>query len=233
MTITTDSTAPRAGAATPVPARRPGAAYLALGALLGPALCTVAWIVLGLVSPGYSIGGDWISPYSAIAQPISGLGMGATAAYMNPAFVLSGLVGVAGVAGVLARVRRSGRRALRWVALVLLAASPAGLVVAGLFPLDSPVLHLAGGTMLLGLPVLGFLVAGSYLRGAAGWARFGRLLMLVASPLTLALFVLYSATFDHSVVAAGHGVAGLTQRLLCVEIFGWYAALGWRAFRRR
>ncbi|HKN43770.1 MAG TPA: hypothetical protein VJW23_07585, partial [Propionibacteriaceae bacterium] len=55
--------------------------WLALGALAGPVLFTLAWLILGAVSPGYTVAGTWISPYSAITQPISGLGLGETARY--------------------------------------------------------------------------------------------------------------------------------------------------------
>src|SRR5215471_21369674 len=77
-------------------------AWLALGAVVGPLLFTLAWLVLGAVSPGYTAFGVSIAPYSPIAQPISGLGMGVTAPYMNAAFVLSGLamfIGVVGISG--------------------------------------------------------------------------------------------------------------------------------------
>jgi hypothetical protein len=51
---------------------------LALGAVAGPVLFTLAWLILGVLSPGYTVAGTWISPYSAITQPISGLGLGET-----------------------------------------------------------------------------------------------------------------------------------------------------------
>src|SRR5258707_6740703 len=70
--------------------------WLALGAVVGPLLFTGAWLVLGFVSPGYTVFGVHIAPYSPITQPISGLGLGPTAMYMNAAFVLSGLILAAG-----------------------------------------------------------------------------------------------------------------------------------------
>ena len=56
-------------------------------------------------------------------------------------------------------------------------------------------------------------------------------MLLVAGPLTLVLLVSFVATFHLSAVVAGTGVAGLTERLLVLEIHAWYAALGWLAFR--
>jgi hypothetical protein len=93
------------------PARaRNTARRLALGAVAGPALFTLAWLVLGFLSPGYTLFGTLIAPYSPISQPISGLGLGPTGAFMNTAFVLSGLLLLAGVVGIFRTVRPSGRR---------------------------------------------------------------------------------------------------------------------------
>ena len=82
---------------------------LALGAIAGPALFTAAWLILGFASPGYTVSGTWISPYSPISQPISGLGLGKTAPYMNTAFVVSGLLLLAGVIGVARSLPAGGR----------------------------------------------------------------------------------------------------------------------------
>jgi hypothetical protein len=77
-----------------------------------------------------------------------------------------------------------------------------GLIMAGLFTLSSAlVLHSVAGTLLF-----------------------------VAGPLTLMLFIAYSASFDQATAAAGLGVAGLTERVLILEVQAWYVILGWRAF---
>jgi hypothetical protein len=44
--------------------------------------------------------------------------------------------------------------------------------------------------------------------------------------------VLFFLTFDQATIVAGHGVAGLTQRILAVEVLAWFVAMGWLAFRR-
>src|ERR1700719_2319464 len=72
------------------------APWLSLGAGAGPILFTIAWLVLGFLSPGYSLWGTRIAPYSPISQPLSGLGLGPTGPYMNAAFVLHGLLILAG-----------------------------------------------------------------------------------------------------------------------------------------
>src|SRR5438067_11261302 len=89
------STARPAAAAIPQANR-----WLALGAVAGPALFTLAWFVLGFLSPGFTLFGARIAPYSPVSQPISGLGLGPTGPFMNAAFVLSGLLLLAGEIGI-------------------------------------------------------------------------------------------------------------------------------------
>ncbi|MDO3700271.1 DUF998 domain-containing protein [Micromonospora sp. C28SCA-DRY-2] len=205
---------------------------LALGAVAGPVLFTLAWLVLGFVSPGYTVAGTHIAPYSLVSQPISGLGMGDTAPFMNTAFVLSGLLLLAGVIGVFQGTAGTGRPAARWVSTVLLALSPAGLVVVGLFDLDSPLPHFAGAALIYILPILSFPLAGRYLRGIPRWRRFGNGL-LIAGALTLVLTLIFLMTFDEDTTAAGHGIGGLTQRILFTEVLAWFAAMGWWARRQQ
>ena len=216
--------------AAPAQARTP-ARWLALGAVAGPALFTFAWLVLGFLSPGYTLFGTLIAPYSPISQPISGLGLGPTGAFMNTAFVLSGLVLLAGVAGIFQTVRPSGRRPAGRVAAALLALSPLGLVVAGSFTLEAVMPHLLGFLLATGTPVASFLATGRFLRGIPGWRRFGTWL-LVGSPLTLVLLVGFFLTFDPATAGANVGMAGLVQRVLAVEVHAWFVAMGWLAYRR-
>ena len=205
--------------------------WLALGAVAGPVLFTLAWFVLGFLSPGFTIFGTVIEPYSPVSQPISGLGLGFTAPFMNAAFVLSGILLMAGVIGVFQTMTASGLPAARWACAALLALSPLGLVIAGIFTLEDPLPHLIGFLLATGTPVLSFLAAGFFLRGIPRWRRFGTWL-LVGSPLTLLLVVLFFLTFDQAAIVAGDGVAGLTQRILAVEVLAWFVAMGWLAFRR-
>jgi len=204
---------------------------LALGAVAGPVLFTAAWIVLGAVSPGYTIFGTWISPYSPITQPISGLGLGVTGPYMNAAFMISGMLLLAGVIGVVLSLPPGGRRVTRIASALLLVLPSVGLIIIALFTLERPAMHLLGAMLILATPVISFLITGLHLRAVPGWRRFGNGLV-VAAPLTLVLFVLYTLSFNQSAVAAGQGVAGLTQRLLFVEILSWFVAMGWLACRR-
>jgi uncharacterized protein DUF998 len=148
---------------------------------------------------------------------------------MNTAFVLSGLSMLVGVVGIYQPL--PSRSALRWLCAALLALTPLGLILAGLFNLESPMLHYVGALLGLGSPVLSFLLTGLILRGSAGWRRLGTGLLLV-SPISLVLLVVFFATFDQATTAANQGIAGLTQRVLVLEEFAWFVALGWFAYKR-
>src|SRR5437870_469577 len=92
-----DKTTPPAPAnesfAKPAVQTFPGATrWLTLSAVVGPVLFTLAWGILGAISPGYTAWGIRIAPYSPVSQPISGLGLGPTAPFMNLAFVIGALL---------------------------------------------------------------------------------------------------------------------------------------------
>ncbi len=206
------------------------ARWLALGAVAGETLFTLAWFILGFISPGFTIFGTVIKPYSAIAAPLSGLGLGLTAPLMNGAFILGGLLTLIGAVGIFQSIRELSPAA-RWVLTTLFGLSALGLVIDGVFTLESFMPHLMGFLLGSGTPVVGFLVAGLLLRRIPEWRTIGNWL-LVASPLTLALLILSQATFSQTAVMAGQGIAGLTERILCLDLAVWWVAMGWRAFRR-
>ena len=206
-------------------------ARLSWGAILGPALLTAAWIGLGLVSPGFTLFGRRIAPYDWIAQPISGLGLGPTGPWMNAAFLAAGVLLLAGVVGALAAFDDLSPKT-RALATGLLALTPAGMAMDGVFTLESFLPHFAGfGLATLG-PVAGFAATGWMLRKSPGRRGLARLLMW-ASPVTLGLFVWAMATFDPATSGAGRGIAGLSERVLIVFVCAVYAALGWAGLRAR
>jgi hypothetical membrane protein len=208
---------------------RQNASSVALGAVAGPVLFTLGWFVLGFVSPGYTMWGTRIAPYSVISQPLSGLGLGPTGPIMNAVFILSGLLMVAGAVGVFRSIPEL-RPAARWVGTVLFALPGLGAVMDGVFTLEHFFLHFVGFGLAL-TTVVGFPVIGYLLRRVPSWRGFGSSL-IVAGPVTLALTVLYFATFTPTVVGVQHGVAGLTERILVLELQAWYVAIGWLAFNR-
>ncbi len=202
--------------------------WLALGAAAGQTLFTLAWFILGFVSPGFTIFGTVIKPYSAITTPLSGLGLGPTAPFMNGAFILGGLLTLAGAVGIFQSIRELSAAA-RWTCTAVFGLSALGMAMDGIFTLESFMPHLLGFLLGSGMPVIGFVVAGLQLRRIPGWRRFGNWL-LVASPLTLVLLIVAQATFSQAAIMAGTGVAGLTERVLCVELSGWWIAMSWLAF---
>ena len=207
---------------------QPAARWLPLGAVADPVMLTMAWFVLGFLSPGYSLWGTRIAPYSAVSQPLSGLGLGPTGPFMNAAFIVSGLLMMAGAVGIFRTIPEL-RPAYRWVGTALLALPGLGAVIDGIFTLESFFLHFIGFGLAL-TTVVGFPVIGFVLRRIPAWRGFGSWLM-VAGPLTLALAVLYFTTFTPTIEGVQHGVAGLTERLLVLELQAWYVGLGWLAFR--
>jgi hypothetical protein len=219
------STKPIASIATR--SARPAAAWMALAAVVGPILFTLGWLVLGFISPGYTMWGTRVAPYSAISQPLSGLGLGSTGPFMNAIFIVSGLLIVAGAVGIFRSIAGLGPAA-RWTGTVLLAMPGLGAVVDGVFTLEHFFFHFAGFGLALTTAV-GFPVVGVLFRRLPSWRNFGAWL-IAAGPLTLALTVLYFATFTPTIEGIQHGVAGLTERLLVLELQAWYVALGWVAF---
>jgi len=201
----------------------------ALCAAVGPVLFTLTWVILGLISPGFTLFGTVFEPYSPMSHPISGLGLGPTASFMNAAFVLMGLLLIIGVVGIFQGIGELSARA-RWSCILLLALSGVGAVLDGIFTLESFLLHFVGFGLGCVTPIVSFLVTGLVLRQVPRWRRLGSWL-LVASPTTLMLLVLSFMTFDQADAMAGRGVAGLTERALIVEIHLWFVALGWQAFR--
>ncbi len=207
--------------------------WASLGAIAGPVLFLLTWMVPGLLQPVTKTEYGLIGGISgAITNPISALGVGPNALLYNAAFIICGLFGIAGIAGLMQVAKTNGRGLARWSCVTLLALSPLGLALAGVFSLATSIaLHNVAALLLFITPLFAFPDAGVYFRRIPSWQRFGGLLIL-ASPLTLAFVILFIATFHLQAVAAGRGIAGLTERVLLMEIHAWYVALGWFGFRR-
>ena len=219
---------------SPAPASSapPRAAQLAaLGAVAGPVLFTLAWIVLGFLSPGYTIYGTRIAPYSPISQPVSGLGMGVTAPYMNAAFVLgAGLLTMIGVVGVFATLRAYGGRVRRAICAGLLCLSPLGLGLCGIFTIETPLVHLICFLLFVLTPFISFPVAARLLRRVPDWRRFSTAL-LIAVPVTAAMLAWFFLSYDQTAITVGQGISGIPERLLLMELQAWFVALGWLGYR--
>src|ERR1700687_6218179 len=90
--------------------------------------------VLGFVSPGYTMWGARVAPYSAVSQPLSGLGLGPTGSAMNAIFIVSGLLIVVGAIGVFRAIPELSPT-VRWIGVALLALPGVGFVLGGIFNL--------------------------------------------------------------------------------------------------
>ena len=210
------------------PASR-GTRLPALGAVGGPVLFTLAWLVLGFVSDGYTLFGYTFADYSVVSQSISGLGLGSTGPAMNTAFIVAGLMLIV---GVLAARRLIGPPAPGRAATILLACTGLGQIVCGVFTLQAMMLHTSGFLLALGMPVISFVVAGRQLLRVPGWRTFGTGLAAIGSPVAAVLLIAYFIAFQPTIDGAEHGIAGLVQRIGAVHALGWFVALGWRAYRR-
>jgi hypothetical protein len=185
---------------------------------------TVSWIILGRISTGFTIFGTHVAPYNAIAQSISGLGLGKTAFAMNAAFVLTAALLATGIIGILAGYPElSPTDRVTIGALLLLC--PVGVATCGLFNLEHFIAHLIGFVLAMGAPALGFFALGWRLSPDPSHAAVARLLM-IAAPVTLALLIVYFWSFDPDASGRGLGYSGLVQRLLATEVLGVFAILG-------
>ena len=193
---------------------------LGILAPVGAAVFTLGWLILGFVSPGYRLFDLVIEPYSPLAQPISGLGLGETGPVMNAAFILGGLLLVAGTIGIASSWPRTR---LARVALVLIGLSGVGLIVDGIFTLESVMLHLVGFLLAAPLPAVGFVLGGIALRRIR--PRVATLLG-VAGVSALVLFIVFQMIFDPYSAGDNAGVAGLVQRVLATVVVGTIGVLG-------
>ncbi len=221
-TATTSAHAAGGDPAPAAPASAQTARWLALGAVAGPVLFTLAWIVLGPLRPGYS----------PVSQPISALAIGPNGVYMHAAFLLNGLLGIVGVVAVFQGARQEVGAIVRWTCAVLLLLSPLGFLWAGIFTMDHLALHNVGAQLAMSTPIISFLIVGLLMRRSPSWRRFGAW-MLLGSPLALALLIGFtmSVPLAQLQTGAGGGSFGLWQRALAIKVQAWFVALGWRAFR--
>jgi hypothetical protein len=199
---------------------------LPLLAPLGALVFTLAWLVLGVVSPGYRLFDLVIEPYSPVSQPVSGLGLGVTGPWMNAAFLGGGAMLVLGAIAA-RRAFLRGRPVTTGYALSAL--TGVGMIVDGVFTLESVLLHLVGFLLAVVLPAVGFVLLGLGLRGRElALAR----VLLVAGPVALALFVWFQLVFDPYAAGDNTGYAGLIQRALITVVLGTWSAIGVVAARR-
>jgi len=203
-------------------ARRPLALWLPLGAIVGPIVFDVAWLLMGHLRPGYS----------PVGRPISALAVGPDGFFVRTAFLLYGVLVTVGTVSALRSVRLELGAVARWACTLLLVLSPLGILWAGVFTMDAMGLHIAGAQVGCGSPIIVLPIAGLLLRRAPSWRRFGTW-MLLGGPLTIALTVGFMQSVPLSAMATGGGTFGLWQRALFLEIQAWYVAIAWVALREQ
>lgn len=220
--------------------RAPADRWLALAAPAGALIMALGWITLGLLRPAErtewgvagGIRGALTSPISGLGVPPNGVPLGvAQYTAFDVVFVLTGVLLAAGVVGIFRVLGSTGAPQGGRMPAVLLTLTGLGAVLCGIFTLDALALHMLGFGLAAAVPVVSLPLTGRYLRRIPGRQRLGGWLM-AAGPLTLIFLVAYLASFNLDTVAAAHGVAGLTSRLLVTEVTAWFAVLGWHAFRQ-
>jgi hypothetical protein len=198
---------------------------LALGAIAGPVLFTLAWLILGFVSTGYTLWDVHVARYSPIQAQISALGVGNTAPYMNAAFIITGVLLILGAIGIFRTIKSDLSPALcRWC-LALWVLPGIGSITDGIFTFENFFPHFIGFGLSL-ISVFAFALTGIALRRTPRWKRIGTWL-IVAAPLTIVLTVLFFTTFTPTAAGQLTGIAGATERLLITEILFWYGVMGW------
>jgi hypothetical membrane protein len=199
-----------------------GGSLLPLGAIVGPMLFDVAWMVMGHLRPGYS----------PVGRPISALAVGPGGVVVRTAFLLYGALVTVGTVSALRSVKLELGAVARWACTLLLILSPLGIFWAGVFTMDAMGLHIAGAQVGCGTPIIVLPIAGLLLRRAPSWRRFGTW-MLLGGPLTIALTAGFMQSVPLSEMATGGGTFGLWQRALFLEIQAWYVAIAWVALREQ
>jgi len=214
---------------TPARNTLPISSMLPIALIAATAAFTFTWLALGLINDGYRFYDIVIENYSPVSQPISGLGLGKTAAAMNTAFVIYGSIAIAGAFGIsrnLAHIEPRTRQAALWT----LGLHGLGAVLVGVFTLEEMPMHSFGFLLVL-TPIIGFAIVGRRLRSNDKWRRLGLLLTRVATPVGLLLVVAFFATFNPEAAGSGEGFAGLSQRALIIFVQAWIVAIAWTTRR--
>jgi hypothetical membrane protein len=175
------------------------------------------------MNTGYDLWDERIETYSVIAQPISGLGLGNTAPYMNTAFIVSGILIVLGSIGFSRMLTGKFAKYKTRTALILSLVG-IGAALCGIFDLESFMLHSLGFLLALS-PVVTFIYLGRLFRRERNWRAVGNS-MLWMSPVLLVLAIAYFASFNPEQAGLNEGYAGLTERILLVALLGYYSVLG-------
>jgi len=195
------------------------ARWLLLGCVAISVIQPIAWIILGLLRPGYS----------PIHQAISDLGTGPNGQIANTLGFLEGLLRIGFAAGLVIVLRRLPSAGLRVAGTTLIGISGAARLVVSVFT-DAPstvAIHSAATLVVVVTFVVGLVLIGMSLLKADPYRRWGIYTLLTAT-LTVMLFGgLFMAFKPGSPLAPAH-IGGLLERITQVEMEAWFVALGLR-----
>jgi hypothetical membrane protein len=200
--------------------------WLSLGAITGPIVLAVGWIILGALDQGYS----------PTRQLISVLGIVKDGIALDVVFLLSGLLILLGIVGIVRAMRPEINKKARYIIAILLALSPLGVIWDGIFNMNHLILHTIGTQFACALPILTLPIIGLILRHSK-WRRISNWLVF-SGLLSLVFLIGFMATIPFSELdtiqgaTRGGGDLGLWERALITEVQAWYLILGWMAFRR-
>jgi hypothetical membrane protein len=203
--------------------------YLLSCAIIGPIVLSLGWLspelFMSSVHTDFGIIGGIPG---MVTNPISGLGVGPYALPFNMAFMLSGILIIIGILGLFYTFPNKNRPVIHWIVALLLMLSPVGLICAGIFTLKVSVpLHMMAFTLAGGTPVISFIITGIYFWRVYDWKKIG-MVLIIGGPLTLLLTSIFMfITYDIELIASGGGIAGITSRMLTIEVCFYYFAIGW------
>jgi hypothetical membrane protein len=200
--------------------------WLSLGAVVGPIVLAVGWIILGALHQGYS----------PTRQLISVLGIMKYGVALDVVFIANGLLILIGIVGVVRSLRSEISIKARRTIAILLALSPLGVLWDGIFNMNHLILHTIGTQFacalpIITLPIIGLMLRRSEWRKISNWLIFSGLLSLV-------FIIGFTSSIPSSELRTIQGATrggsnlGLWERALITEIQAWYLILGWMAFRR-
>ena len=226
---TTPRTSTERTASPRTASRRTLASNLGFLAPVGAVAFTASWIVLSQVSDGYQMWDISVRPYSSVAQPISGLGLGSTAPWMNTAFVACGSLISVGTWSAMRSWPKKRSTLLRW-ARPMVIGTGLGMALCGIFDLEAIMLHTLGFVLAAGVSSIGFSLAGRALRGSSHRALSAWLQL--AGPAGLVGVIAFMMTFDAVDAGRNVGYAGLVQRVLVTVVMALVSAIGLSGRRR-
>ncbi len=195
------------------------ARLLLLGCVAISVMEPIAWVILGLLRPGYS----------PIHQAISDLGVGPHGHIVDTLGFLEGLLRIGFAAALVIVLRRLPSAGLRVAGASLLGISGAARLVVSVFT-DAPstvAIHSAATLVVVVTFVLGLVLIGMSLLKADLYGRWGIYTLLTAA-LTVVMFGgLFMSFTPGSPLAPAH-IEGLLERITQVEMEAWFVALGLR-----